>query len=376
MGRFDRYLLSQFMALFGFFSLVLVMVYWVNRAVLLFNHLIGDGQTVQAFLILTLLSLPNVIRIMLPVSAFAATVYVVNRMSNESELAVAQAVGVSPFRMARPALVFGLIVGALVAGLANFIVPMSRTSLADHTAEMARNISARVLTEGKFIHPADGVTIFVGQITPLGEMHDVFLSDSRSPGQRTAYTAPKALLVKDGTATKLVMFDGVAQTSTLATGKLSVTRFSDASYDLGALVGPAAARARNLDELTTPELFAPAPALLAETGSTPAEVAYELHSRLAAPVIALAAALLGFASLMLGRFSRFGNARQIGFGVLMLILLQLLIDWSAGIGPLSPALWPVAYLAPATGLGAAGFMLWQAGRTRRRRAPLPGLAAT
>ena len=44
-SRFDRYLLSQLLALFGFFSLVLVAVYWVNRAVGLFEQLIGDGQS-------------------------------------------------------------------------------------------------------------------------------------------------------------------------------------------------------------------------------------------------------------------------------------------------------------------------------------------
>ena len=31
------------MVLFGFFSLVLVLVYWINRAVVLFDQLIADG---------------------------------------------------------------------------------------------------------------------------------------------------------------------------------------------------------------------------------------------------------------------------------------------------------------------------------------------
>ena len=43
--RFDRYLLSQFVIVFGFFSLILVSVYWVNRALVLFDKLISDGQT-------------------------------------------------------------------------------------------------------------------------------------------------------------------------------------------------------------------------------------------------------------------------------------------------------------------------------------------
>ena len=42
MGRIDRYLLSQLMAVFGLAALVLVLVYWINRAVVLFDQLIAE----------------------------------------------------------------------------------------------------------------------------------------------------------------------------------------------------------------------------------------------------------------------------------------------------------------------------------------------
>lgn len=377
MSRFDRYMLSQLMVMFGFFSLVLAMVYWVNRAVLLFNHLIGDGQSVRIFVELTALTLPNVIRIMLPLSAFAASVYVMNRMSNESELVVAQSAGLSPFRLARPALAFGVVVALLVALLSNILVPASQAGLAERQAVMARNITARVLTEGKFIHPSEGVTLFIRQITPLGEMRDVFLSDARRPGQRTTYSARRALLVKVSGGTKLVMFDGTAQTLTLANRKLAVTRFQSSTYDIGALIGPPGARRPRLEELSTPALLFPGKALIAATGATRADFLYEANTRIAEPLTALAAALLGYAVMMLGGFSRFGNWRQIGAGAVGLILLQMLVDWSAGVGTANASLWPVAYLPGVVGILASVVMLWQAGRPRRRRAsPAEGLAAT
>ncbi|MCB2138640.1 MAG: LptF/LptG family permease, partial [Rhodobacteraceae bacterium] len=100
MSRFDRYMLSQLMMLFGFFALVLVAVYWVNRAVQLFDRLIADGQSAWTFLEFTALTLPYVIRIVLPIAAFIAAVYATNRMAGESELVVMRATGFSPFRMA------------------------------------------------------------------------------------------------------------------------------------------------------------------------------------------------------------------------------------------------------------------------------------
>ena len=113
MARFDRYLLSQLMVLFGFFALVLVLVYWINRAVVLFDQLIADGQSAVVFLEFTALTLPNVIRAVLPVAVFASSVYVTNRLSSESELVVVQSTGFSAFRLARPILVFGILVARL-----------------------------------------------------------------------------------------------------------------------------------------------------------------------------------------------------------------------------------------------------------------------
>ena len=45
MSRIDRYLLSQLLSVFAFFTLVLVAVYWVNRAARLFDAVVGDGQS-------------------------------------------------------------------------------------------------------------------------------------------------------------------------------------------------------------------------------------------------------------------------------------------------------------------------------------------
>ena len=185
-------MLSQLMVLFGFFSLVLVMVYWVNRAISLFDQLIADGQSAWVFLEFTALTLPNVIRVVLPISAFIATVYVTNRLSNESELVVMQSSGYSSFRLARPVVAFGLIVSILLMILTNILVPASNSALADRQEEIARNISARFLKDGQFLHPANGVTFYIRDITPAGELKDIFLSDQRGGNQESIYTARNA----------------------------------------------------------------------------------------------------------------------------------------------------------------------------------------
>jgi lipopolysaccharide export system permease protein len=362
--RFDRYVLTQLTLLFGFFALVLVSVYWINRAVILFDQLIADGQSAGVFLSLTLLSLPNVIRIVLPIAAFVAAVYVTNRLTTESELVVAQATGMSPWRIARPVLLFGVLTTVLMGTLVHILVPQSRIALAEQQAEIEENVTARLLTEGRFLHPADGVTFYIREITPDGTLHDLFLSDARTPESRTTYTAAEGFLFREETTGRpaLVMLDGSAQTYDAPTGQLSTTLFESFAYDLTALAGEAGRGRRDVREYPTTVLFAPTPQALAETRRDPSDFYYEFHLRMVQPFTPAIAALLGFAALQLGAFSRFGIWRQIGLAVALIIVVQVAENAVADAARRDPALWPLIYAPFVGGLAAALTMLWIAAR--------------
>ncbi len=368
MPKFDRYLLSQLLALFGFFSLVLVAIYWINRAVGLFDQLVGDGQSALVFLEFSMLTLPNVIRLVLPISAFAGTVYVINRLMSESELVVMQATGFSAFRLARPVLIFGLLVAVMMLILMHVLVPASRATLALRTAEISQNVTARFLNDGQFMHPAKGVTLYIREITPNGELRDLLLMDDRSDRDRLTYTASRALLVRGDTGPKLVMLDGMIQTLTRADTRLAVTQFSDFTYDIGGMISGAAQIGRGLEELSTAALLHPTDALLAETGQTRAAFLFEGHSRFSQPLLATAAAMIGFSALLLGAFSRFGLWRQIIFAIGLLIFVQLINTAATSVGLRNDKAWPLAYAAPALGLIMSILMLWIAQRPRRQRA--------
>ena len=49
MARINTYILKQLLALFGFFALVLVLIYGINRAVRLFDRLIAGGHRPWSF---------------------------------------------------------------------------------------------------------------------------------------------------------------------------------------------------------------------------------------------------------------------------------------------------------------------------------------
>lgn len=374
MARFDRYMLSQLLLLFGFFSLVLVSVYWINRAISLFDQLLGDGQTALVFLEFTLLALPYVIMTVLPISAFVAAIYVTNRLSGDSEMVVMQTAGASTWRIGRSVIFFGIIVALLVSVLAHYLVPSARTELAGRSAEVSRDITARFLKEGQFIHPASGITVYVRTITERGEMEELFLEDARDPGATVTYTAERALLVRADTGPRLVMFNGLAQTFTAQTGRLSTIEFADFAYDIGALIKTGARGIRDLRELPTPVLLNPSQADLDSARGELADFLHHGHERFARPLLAIVVPFMGFAALMVGGFSRFGVWRQVLLAVVLIIVVQLVSNASEQVARDDARLWWMAYLAPLTGMGLTAILL-AASSMKKIRRPLPREAA-
>jgi lipopolysaccharide export system permease protein len=365
--RFDRYMLSQLLMLFGFFALVLVAVYWVNRAVVLFDRLISDGHSALVVLEFTALSLPAVIAIVLPMAAFAAAVHVTNRLSGEGELTVVRATGFSPWRLARPVAVFGLLVAGMMMVLTHVLVPTSHQTLRDREQELSGSVSARLLREGTFLHPSRGVTFYIRDITAEGELRDVLLSDRRQPGRDVTYTAQRAYLVRTDEGPKMVMVEGLAQTLDTEENRLSTTNFADFTYDLSDLISAVPAKSRKSDAIPTPELLMAPEEVRAENGDSLGAIALEAHMRFQAPLLCFVAALIGYAALMVGGFSRFGVTRQIVLAVFLLVLVKLVESAVTPAVMAQAALWPLVYLPVLVGAGILWLLLWLASRPFRPR---------
>lgn len=353
-------MLSQFLVLFGFFALVLVSIFWINKAVRMFDRLIGDGQPAWVFLEFTALTLPGVIGVVLPIAAFASAVYVTNRMSTESELTVMQATGYSPWRLIRPVFIYGVFIALMMSILSHYLIPKSLSQLRLRQAEVSQNITAKLLTEGEFLHPAPGITFYIRDITPEGELRDVFLSDQRNTDTPVTYTSTQAYLVQEGGGTKLVMVDGLAQSLRREGNRLFTTHFDDFSYDISSLISRDPTNLNRVDFALTSDLLLRPEEVADRTGASLPEVLYEAHGRFAQALMCVVAALIGFATLLLGTYSRFGVWWQIVGAFTLLVMIKMVEGAVSGAVLNSVTAWPLMYLPAAIGGGLTVVLLYSA----------------
>jgi len=320
------------------------------------------------FLEITSYLLPRVLMVALPIAALAAALYALNHLYSESELVVMMTAGQSPMALAKPVALFGLIVMALMAAVTLYLVPASQTRLTQRLADFRSDFAKTLIREGQFIHPVDGITIFIRDTSKQGEMAGLFLSDRRDSANPVIYTARKALLLQDGNSMRIVMIDGNIQRLPAGGSQLSSIYFDRFSYDIGSLLNAPAPRSRSAFSRFVPELIWPDAATRAAPGYDRGGFLAEANRKLVMPLGALVLPLIALGSILAGGFRRGGFMGRVMGAVAIGLVVQASVGVSKSIVQGDPDLYWIMYLPAFFGLLVALWLLHRAGRTPRRRA--------
>ena len=341
--QLDRYILRQLTLIFIFFLFVFTLIFWINRAVGLFDRLISDGHSSSILFEVALLSLPSTTTTVFPLSCFATVIFVTNRLKNDSELTVLQSAGLSPWRINKPYFIFGL-VGMLILGVfTTFVVPTSAKILHEKQKELDSSVSARLLQEGKFIHPFKGVTFYIKEIESDGTLLNVFLHDRRNRDEFLTYTATRAFLAKDENKTFLYMENGLIQTVGKLSGMLSTIEFKSISIDLSDALTKKESNTTHLSHVPTWLLIKNKNEVAKATKASKGSILLELHNRLHRPMFCFVAAILGFSVLLMGNYNRFGFGKQIALAISIMVVIKITESYSTKLSLQNFLLWPLIY---------------------------------
>ncbi|MEM6943269.1 MAG: LPS export ABC transporter permease LptF [Pseudomonadota bacterium] len=376
MTRLNRYVYRQMIGPFLFFVLVFTGVIWLSQSLRVIETVVNNGQSALVFLEFTALLLPRVMTVVLPVAAFAATLYTINRLFGDSEIVVMFAAGISGHALLRPILMFTITLTLVLLAISIYVVPLSQREMRDRISEVRGDVAAAFLREGTFINPSRGVTVFIRSIGSEGALDGVFIHDTREPEQIATYTAERAVLLSDKGATRLIMFDGVAQFEVLNQPEtLSLLRFDQLGYDLAQFASENGSRLHKPSEMFLPDLLRIDEEQAAKRYRPLGEFRAEAHEALSAPIYAIALPLLAVAIVLSAGFRRQGFLGRVlgAVGVAVTLRVLGLAAKSAVSG--AEVLWPVMYVPPLLGIVVAIYLLSSRGMAPRRRThALPGLA--
>jgi len=365
-----RYVLRELLKPFGFFLIVFTGVIWLTQSLRVIDTVVNSGKGARVFLEFSVLLLPTAMSIVIPIAAFAATLYTINRLFADSEIVAMIAAGMSGVRLARPVALFGLGAMAVMAVVTLWLTPLANREMRTRVHELRADIANALIFEGRFLHPAAGLTVYVRENAPGGALLGVFVHDQRDPAAEVTYTARRALMARTDEGPRLVMYDGAAQRRETRDDSLSLLQFESLVFDLSQFMAEDSVRNPRPSERFVGELLAPGAAALG--GTALSRFYAEGHEQISAPLYTLALPLIALAAIVGPGFTRSGYALRIVAAVALGLGLRMGGFAVKSVASGEAALWPLLYAPPLLGIVAALWMLARPGAfAARRKAAAP-----
>jgi lipopolysaccharide export system permease protein len=348
--RLSTYVLGQMIGPTLLFAFLLTAVIWLTQSLRLLDLVINRGQSAPTFIYLTILILPSLLDIILPIAFFAGTLFSLNKLNSDSELVVMSAAGFSRAQVALPVLLAAAIVMALTYLCGLYLMPAGQRAMKDKVVDIRADIGAALLNEGEFNTPASGLTVFIRELNSDGTIRGVMVHDNRNKKSPVTYLAVRGQLAQTPAGARLIMFDGTVEQSSHAGGQLTVLNFQRDVFDLDQFAGPARATDRATSERYLSELFWPDQKLRPKLRN--AYIA-EGHNRLSQPLYCIAFALIALAAVLRGRRARGANALRLALAALGAAIVRIAGYGVQGLAVSTPSLVFLFYLIPLLGAAVA-----------------------
>jgi lipopolysaccharide export system permease protein len=359
MDRSFRYLARLIIGPLIMITLAIGAIVWLSQSLRFVDLVLNRGLPVYYLLWMALLIMPMILAVLLPVALFIAVVFAYTKLTMDSELVVLRAAGMSDIRLGKPALAIAVLIMGICYAVNLYFMPVAYRDFKDLQFQIRSDYSSVLLQEGVFNQLAPGITVYVAERKPDGELVGILAHDTRVPDKPVTMIAERGALVRsaDGRS-RVLMINGNRQMVERNRDQLSLLYFDRYTLDLGTAQQDSGSRWHDAQERFLGELFSP--------GTTDPDLRNatrfraEGHQRLASPLLAIAFALIGLAGLLSGEFDRRGQSRRVIVSVGIVVAIQVADLGLVNLAAIVPAAVPLIYVLPiGTIVGAGWFLLRQ-----------------
>ena len=284
--------------------------------------IVENRQSAGTFLYITVLALPQLIAVILPLAVFMAALYALNRLNIDSELVVTKSVGTGPWSLSSPLIrlaTFALILHLLINLL---LQPLAFREMRQKLVDIRTDLASQLVVAGQFVTPVPNLTVYAREILPNGQMADVMIRDARGGDENArTYTSKTGIISRQSQSAILTLDDGTIQ-QLEENGRLNPITFESYQIDLSSILTIDSNFRLKSDDRFLHELVRPDPREFLDR-KTKRNLLSDGHSRLATPLYNIALVLLALAFLIRGEFQKMGYGRRIAFCASLGFLIRL-----------------------------------------------------
>src|SRR5687768_17121937 len=179
MRLIDRYLLRQLLSPTIFAAAALTLLALLSQSLSALDLIVNQRQSALVFLKVTLLAMPQLVNMVMPIALFVAALVALNRLHTEQEIVVCFAGGMSRWRVISPALRLACTVAFMALVINLFVQPAAFRAMREELFEVRTDLAATLVREGEFTEPAPGLTVYAQSVDPDGDLRNLFIHQTK-----------------------------------------------------------------------------------------------------------------------------------------------------------------------------------------------------
>ena len=373
MTSLQAYLFRQILGPLLGILLGLAIVAILTQSLTQIDIIVDQQRSAFAFAWVTMLAVPQLLGLVLPLAVFFAVVYALNRLQGDSEIAVAQSAGMSNGQLVAPILKLAVLAGLFHLTLTTLVAPAAYREIRETVYAMRTDVAAALVREGSFTTPAKGLTLYARETLPGGAMRDLLINDSRNAERPLTFTARTGVIATIEGDPALIMRDGQVQ-QPKDDGSFDLLDFDQYVLELGGFFMTQDILLLKSSDRYLGELFFPDRTSVFDEANIDAFLA-EGHSRLASPLLNIAMALIAAAAMLRGDVQRLGYGGRILRASAIALSMRLVALGIQAASADEPSLNPAQYAFPIVVSIVAAWLFVRARHPRPRPAPPAAIPA-
>jgi len=309
MNLIDRYLFRQLLGPTLLATLAFSTVMLLGQSLQALDLIVNQGQSAAVFLKITLLGLPSLVSMILPITIFVAALVALNRLQTEQELVVCFAGGMSRWRVISPVLRLALMAAIVSLAINLWATPYCSRLMREEIWRVRTDLASSLVQPGQFTQPSKGLTVYASEVQNHDNLKNLFVDEEEPDGSTRTFSAREGQIAQRNGQPVIVMKHGSTQALS-RTGVLNYVVFDEYIFDLEPFLPKTEtvhykASDRYLHELFYPDLSQP------WERANKLKLYAEGHARLAEPIYNIALVVLALAAVLGGGFSRLGYGKRI-----------------------------------------------------------------
>jgi lipopolysaccharide export system permease protein len=317
----QRYLFRQLLVPTLAATAALGSVAVLSQSLQLLTIVISQRQEAWLFIKLVLLTVPYLVVVVLPITAFVATLFTVNKLHTEQEIVVCFAAGMSRWQVASPAMRLSAWAGLIMLIISLWVAPWCGRIAREELFKARTDLVGSLIKEGQFTESPGGLTAYAQRVDAEGRLHNLFIHQLHPDRSSATYDAKTGVIVRRNDVPYLVMRDGSNEQFS-PSGALNYLKFDEYTLDLSPYADTTDTLGYKPSDMYMHELMFPD--RKAEIGKPQRrKMIAEWNSRLTAPLYIPLFVLFALQAVVGGAFSRLGYSRRIGGAALAALLIRL-----------------------------------------------------